>query len=54
LGLTSPVGGSMGQIALDPSGENVSAWKQASARLGPGVSVVQLERAIRSARNRSA
>jgi len=51
LGLTSPVGGSMGQIALDPSGESVSALKQASAPVGPGVSVVQLERAIRNARN---
>src|ERR1700676_2687588 len=41
LGFTSPVGGSLGQVALDPSGKNVSR----------SVSVVQLERAIRSARN---
>jgi hypothetical protein len=41
LGFTSPVGGSLGQLALDPSGKNVSR----------SVSVVQLERAIRSARN---
>src|SRR5258708_34504916 len=40
LGFTSPVGGSLGQVVLDPSGKNVS-------RSG---SVVQLERAIRSAR----
>ncbi len=52
LGLTSPVGGSLGQIALDPSGENVSEHDQKpAAPVGPGVSVVQLERAIRSARN---
>jgi len=43
LGLTSPVGGSLGQVALDPSGKNVP--KSGS------VSVVQLERAIRSARS---
>jgi hypothetical protein len=41
FGFTSPVGGSLGQLALDPSGKNVSR----------NVSVVQLERAIRSARN---
>ena len=40
LGFTSPVGGSLGQVVLDPSGKNVSQ----------SVSVVQLERAIRSAR----
>ncbi len=40
LGFTSPVGGSLGQVVLDPSGKNVSR----------SVSVVQLERAIRSAR----
>jgi hypothetical protein len=50
LGFTSPVGGSMGQVALDPSGKNVSALTT-SAPIGPGVSVDQLERAIRSARN---
>ncbi len=41
LGLTSPVGGERGQIALDSSGKNVSSR---------GVSVLQLERAIRSVR----
>ncbi|MGA2978710.1 MAG: hypothetical protein ABSD76_03880 [Terriglobales bacterium] len=67
LGFTSPVGGSMGQVALDPSGENVSQHEQkpdapavlrsesSSRPLAPvvsgSVSVVQLERAIRSARN---
>jgi hypothetical protein len=64
LGLTSPVGGSLGQVALDPSGENVVAQKSAGATgLGNessarplttgdtgSVSVIQLERAIRSAR----
>ena len=66
LGFTSPVGGSLGQVALDPSGKSVSkdAQKPATARglrnaasppPVPGdarsVSVVQLERAIRSARS---
>ncbi|MGB6385578.1 MAG: hypothetical protein WBD25_14880 [Terriglobales bacterium] len=64
LGLTSPVGGSLGQIALDPSGENVAARRsvptvgvrsESFARppatvAAHNVSVVQLERAIRSAR----
>jgi hypothetical protein len=64
LALTSPVGGSLGQVALDPSGKNVAELKPAapiglrnrsSARprvpVDTGsVSVVQLERAIRSAR----
>jgi hypothetical protein len=66
LGFTSPVGGSLGQVALDPSGKNVSkdAQKPAAAiglrnESSPrprvpvdtrSVSVVQLERAIRSAR----
>jgi hypothetical protein len=64
LGLTSPVGGSLGQVALDASGKNVVAQKPDAAvhlRNGSsmqpraivdtrGVSVVQLERAIRSAR----
>ncbi len=68
LGFTSPVGGSMGQVALDSSGRNVSKSGQkppppiglqnespppppvpADTR---SVSVVQLERAIRSARNK--
>ena len=71
LGLTSPVGGSLGQIALDSSGRNVSndapplnAHRSAAMGLQDAssphtgvavdrgnVSVVQLERAIRSARN---
>jgi hypothetical protein len=38
LGLTSPVGGSLGQIALDPSAG------------GKAISVMQLQRAIRRAR----
>jgi hypothetical protein len=64
LGLTSPVGGSLGQVALDPSGKNVVAQKTAVATglrnessIQPratvdngSVSVLQLERAIRSAR----
>lgn len=45
LGLTSPVGGSLGQIALDASGENV-----ALQALSTPIKVVQLERAIRAAR----
>jgi hypothetical protein len=50
LGLTSPVGGSQGQIDLDSSGKNVShAAKNPLVR--DNVSVVQLERAIRSARS---
>jgi hypothetical protein len=66
LGFTSPVGGSLGQVALDESGKNVSKSGQKSAPIGPrsespsqppvpadtrSVSVVQLERAIRNARN---
>ncbi|MFI5102464.1 MAG: hypothetical protein ACHP9V_03730 [Terriglobales bacterium] len=67
LGLTSPVGGALGQVALDPSGKNVSKdAPRPAATMGlrnaasapPRVpidagsaSVVQLERAIRSARN---
>jgi len=66
LGLTSPVGGSLGQVALDPSGKNVSEYvREPAASVSPrnepstrrhvpvdarSVSVVQLERAIRSAR----
>ena len=68
LGLTSPVGGALGQVALDASGKNVAKRRPAAVLgLGPGlrnessqqprlpggaggVSVVQLERAIRSAR----
>ena len=67
LGLTSPVGGWLGQVALDASGKNVSRSEhRPAAELGPQsesspqlggladtgtVSVVQLERAIRSARS---
>src|SRR5208283_5936944 len=79
LGLTSPVGGSLGQVALDPTGKNVSQPEKPNVRepdansklqdassprprvtVAGGnvtgnisavqVSVVQLERAIRSAR----
>jgi hypothetical protein len=66
LGLTSPVGGSLGQIALDSTGKNVSKDAPMSASAiglpnassprpraptnSASVSVVQLERAIRSAR----
>ncbi len=66
LGLTSPVGGSLGQIALDPSGKNVSKDAQKPAAVislqnasslrshvpvnSGNVSVVQLKRAIRGAR----
>jgi hypothetical protein len=65
LGLTSPVGGSLGQIALDLSGKNVlkdaqslaamSIQNASSLRLrkpvnSGNVSVIQLERAIRGAR----
>src|ERR1700722_5776188 len=45
LGLTSPVGGSSGMIALDSSGNGSTAASDQGA-----VSVMQLERAIRSAR----
>ena len=60
LGFTSPVGGSLGQVALDPSGKIVANSEQKPpARIGVrdesanthSVGVVQLERAIRSARN---
>ena len=65
LGFTSPVGGSLGQVALDSSRKNVSGQEQKPAAVGVrnesppqplvpvdtgNVSVVQLERAIRSAR----
>jgi hypothetical protein len=66
LGFTSPVGGSLGQVALDSSGKNVSDHEQkppvavgvrnasSPQSLVPvdtgSVSVDQLERAIRSAR----
>lgn len=53
LGLTSPVGGSLGQVALDPTGKNVSPL--ASRRLSGttntiSISLLQLKRAIRRAR----
>jgi hypothetical protein len=60
LGFTSPVGGSLGQVALDPTGKNLSNHEQKPpAPIGAqnesadtrNVSVVQLARAIRSARN---
>jgi hypothetical protein len=66
LGFTSPVGGSLGQVALDPSGKNVSTPGQkppepVGLRNEPAqppmpantrsASVVQLKRAIHSARN---
>lgn len=60
LGFTSPVGGSLGQVALDASGKNVSKYeRKPPAPIGAqsesadphSVTVVQLERAIRSARN---
>ena len=66
LGFTSPVGGSLGQTALDPTGKNVSKYEERlPAPIGlrnesppeppvpadtPSVSVVPLERAIRNAR----
>jgi hypothetical protein len=63
LGLTSPVGGSLGQVDLDARGKNVAAHAlktgQLQSKVLPGtsgpditenVTVVQLERAIRSAR----
>ena len=70
LGLTSPVGGSLGQVALDPSGKNVSDHVRKPAAAvrprnelspprpvpvdAPSITVVQLERAIRSARSEEA
>jgi len=62
LGFTSPVGGSLGQVALDPSGENVIERKPAAIGVRNTSStqprrplataiLVQLERAIRRARS---
>ena len=54
LGFTSPVGGAQGQVALDSSGKNVAKSEPPQPPVPAGtrsVSVVQLERAIRSARN---
>jgi hypothetical protein len=51
LGLTSPVGGSLGQVALDSSGKNVSNLASPRTPISSdSVTVLQLERAIRSAR----
>lgn len=60
LGLTSPVGGSNGEVPLDSSGKNVSSKHFANQQKSVAfafansgiVSVVQLERAIRGARLR--
>jgi hypothetical protein len=54
LGFTSPVGGARGQVALDSSGKNVAKSESPQPPVPAdtrSVSVVQLERAIRSARN---
>jgi len=67
LGLTSPVGGSLGQVVLDSSGQTISAETvthaaamaslhdsssgQPSLPAAATVTVTQLERAIRAARN---
>jgi hypothetical protein len=48
LGLTSPVGGSLGQVALDLTGKKVTGKNVSQSG---SVSVIQLERAIRGARN---
>ena len=56
LGFTSPVNGALGQIALDASATRVAAPRSRSGRktqgtpAGETISVLQLERAIRSAR----
>jgi len=56
LGFTSPVSGALGQTALDASGTKVAAPRSRSARKtgvtpeAEAISVVQLERAIRGAR----
>lgn len=62
LGLSSPVGGALGQVRLDPSGKTVTilakdmqtsrmkATRLRTAVNPTKVSVLQLERAIRSAR----
>jgi hypothetical protein len=48
LSLTSPVGGSLGQVALDLTGKKVTGKNVSQSG---SVSVIQLERAIRSARS---
>ena len=50
LGLTSPVGGQSGMIALDSTGKNLTVAPSGAHVDTAGISVVQLERAIRSAR----
>jgi len=54
LGLTSPVGGSLGQFDLDDSGKYVADHRRQSfsfsTEAGKNVSVMELKRAIRSAR----
>ena len=51
LGLTSPVGGSLGQFDLDQAGKHVAHERKPLAPMANGsASVTQLERAIRSAR----
>jgi len=57
LGLTSPVGGSLGQIALDASGNNISddltrlGATSAKRNISVNISVLQLARVIRGARS---
>jgi hypothetical protein len=57
LGLTSPVAGAQGQVALDTSGKNISDdWvplgnTPEKRRVGININVLQLERAIRRARS---
>ena len=52
LGLTSPVGGQSGLIALDSTGKNLAATPSVESLYPANISVVQLERAIRSARGK--
>jgi hypothetical protein len=53
LGLTSPMGGTLGQVALDASGRNVlrSASESDANVDGAKLSVIQLKRTIRRARS---
>jgi hypothetical protein len=50
LGLTSPVGGPLGVVALDSSGKNLTPLPSGARLDSANISVVQLERALRSAR----
>jgi hypothetical protein len=50
LGLTSPVGGQSGLIALDSTGKNLTVASSGAPVDTGGIRVVQLERAIRSVR----